>query len=185
MSGYDISDGYTHWPDCWKTHEKCKRPMVVIGIDPGTNTGWSVRYDNGVHDSGTWNLKGGRHEGGGMRFLRLRKLLIELLDSVNPEFIAYEEVRAHMGVDAAHIYGGVIAVISEECEKRKVPYVGIPVGTVKKFACGKGNANKDMMVLAAKKKWDLYLGEDEADARWIAETAYAENCNKGRPEKSS
>ena len=49
--------------------------MSVIGIDPGTKCGWCVRHDGGSMDSGTWNLKGGRFEGGGMRFLRMRQLL--------------------------------------------------------------------------------------------------------------
>lgn len=143
--------------------------MSVIGIDPGTKCGWCVRHDGGGMDSGTWNLKGGRFEGGGMRFLRMRQHIAELLDTTKPTLVAFEEVRRHQGVDAAHIYGGIIAVITEECERRKVPYMGIPVGTIKKRATGKGNAGKPDMMDAARREWPGWTGDDnEADARWIA-----------------
>lgn len=150
--------------------------MIVLAIDPGTSCGWAIRYENGAMDAGTWDLSSRRHEGGGMRFVRLRSHLANLIEAAGPTLIAYEEVCAHRGTDAGHIYGGIIAVISEECEARKIPYQGIPVGTVKKHATGKGNADKVAMVKAANARWGLSLDlsdNNEADARWIAETAIA------------
>lgn len=104
-----------------------------------------------------------------MRFLRMRQNIAELLDTVKPGMLAFEEVRRHQGVDAAHIYGGIIAVITEECERRSIPYMGIPVGTIKKRATGKGNAGKPEMMDAVRREWPGWDGDDnEADARWIA-----------------
>ena len=147
---------------------------AVIGIDPATVCGWA-KHDLFLHTwtSGTWDLGSRRHEGGGMRFLRLRGYLGELFDSGGGDIsVIYEEVRRHMGTDAAHVYGGIIAKITEECEARvpKIPYMGVPVGTVKKLATGKGNANKAAMVEAAKKNWPGFepVDHNEADARWIA-----------------
>lgn len=149
--------------------------MLVIGIDPGTLCGWCVINRAGGRetvDSGTWSLKGSRYEGGGMRFVRLRSLLSELLQNVKPEVLAFEEVRGHKGVDAAHVYGGIVAVLTEECERRGIPYGGVPVATAKKYATGKGNANKEAMTRAAAAKWPGWTGDDnEADARWIATCA--------------
>ena len=143
--------------------------MVVIGIDPGTRCGWCVLGDDGQVSSGTWNLKPSRFEGAGMRFVRLRKYLDELIRAAHPDQLACEEVRRHLGVDAAHIYGGILAILQEQCEIYRIPYQGIPVGTVKKRATGKGNAQKDVMIAAAKAKWPDFNGDDnEADARWIA-----------------
>jgi Holliday junction resolvasome RuvABC endonuclease subunit len=143
--------------------------MVILGIDPGTLCGWAVARSGEVLDSGTWSLKGGRYEGGGMRFLRFRRYLAEVLDAAMPDAVCFEEVRRHMGTDAAHIYGGIVAVLTSECEERGIPYKGIPVGTVKKFATGKGNANKDRMLEATRNRWPEFSGDDnEADARWIA-----------------
>lgn len=144
----------------------------ILAIDPGTHCGWAIRHPNGSMHSGVWNLKGGRFEGGGMRFVRLRGYLDQLHAATPVERVAFEEVRRHMGVDAAHIYGGVVATLTAFCEQHKIPYEGIPVGTVKKKATGKGNAQKDAMVAAAKAKWpeQNVADDNQADALWIAAT---------------
>lgn len=111
-----------------------------------------------------------------MRFLRLRAYLREVLDRFPPDLVAYEEVRMHRGVDAAHIYGGIVAVLVEECETRKIPYSAIHYAKAKKVATGKGNADKAAMVAAAAARWPRAEAYDdnEADARWIAEAAAKE-----------
>ena len=157
---------------------------TVIGIDPGTHCGFAVRHPDGDMHSGVWDLSGSRYEGGGMRYVRLHRLLCELLDCIDwgdqpqSEFVlvAYEEVHRHLGTAAAHIYGGIVAVITQECEQRGVPYLGIPVGTIKKYATGRGNSGKEAMIAAALEKWPQLwtaqtISSDEADARWIAEYA--------------
>lgn len=146
--------------------------MLYLGIDPGTNCGWAIMDKSlVVKANGHWNLKGGRFEGGGMRYVRFRSYVQALLDAY-PEIkqVGFEEVRMHMGVDAAHVYGGIVASLTALLEERKIPYAGIPVGTVKKRATGKGNASKDAMVSTALRQWPLFteLTEDEADALWIA-----------------
>ncbi len=155
--------------------------MIIIGIDPGTACGWAV-YDS-EHTtwiSGVWDLKSRRHEGGGMRFLRLRGYIKELFTAVSPSAVVYEEVRRHMGTDAAHVYGGIVAVITEECEARGIPYLGVPVGTVKKLATGKGNAGKPAMIAAALERWPGFepADDNEADARWIAVAGEVEICGE-------
>ncbi len=157
--------------------------MKILGIDPGSHCGWAYRDGRGkgrrvgvVWESGVWDLAARRHEGGGMRYLRCRKYLQDVLDLLKPEVVVYEEVRRHMGTDAAHVYGGIVAVISEECEARKIPYRGIPVGTIKKHATGKGNADKVKMGEAARYRWPDYdfADDNEVDARFIADTAATE-----------
>ena len=79
-------------------------------------------------------------------------------------------MRRHKGVDAAHIYGGLWAHLTAWCEHHGIPYQGVPVGEIKKFATGKGNANKELMV-AAMRRLGHQLGDaddDEADALAIA-----------------
>lgn len=148
--------------------------MTVIGIDPGTSCGWAVLSDDGKRiASGVWNLSPGRHEGGGMRFLRLERYMREVIGNLEHSaglVVAYEEVRRHMGTDAAHIYGGVVATITRICEQEGIPYRGVPVGTVKKTATGKGNADKALMMTTAVMRWESGFSSDEADALWVAET---------------
>lgn len=145
--------------------------MITVAIDPGTQCGYAIDID-GVRGSGVWNLSPGRHEGGGMRYLRLRKYLQEVIPESEPCVVFYEEVRGHKGTDAAQIYGGIVAVITELCEARGVPYAGVPVGTVKKHATGKGNANKAAMIEAAQNAFGPEVTDDnEADALWILDWA--------------
>ena len=154
--------------------------MRIIGIDPGSFCGWSV-IDNDVRiASGVWALKGGRHEGGGMRYLRVQLLFKKLVADYHPDAVAYEIVRRHgknNNTDAAHIYGGIIGQIATICEQEEIPFAGIEVRTAKRIATGKGNANKEAMVKAAQAKWDpSIVSDDEADALWMAYSLYQELC---------
>jgi crossover junction endodeoxyribonuclease RuvC len=151
----------------------------ILAIDPGSRTGWCVRYDGHRMDAGTWDLTAKRFEGGGMRYVRLRSYLTEILDRASPDVVVVEEVHRHMGADAAHLYGAIVGLVWEECERRepKVPYSSVHWTKVKQTATGKGNAKKDAMLAAANARWKLTLGpkdENEADARWIAEAAALE-----------
>lgn len=144
--------------------------MVVLGIDPGTHCGWCVMSLSGDLVSGTWQLADSkRRESEGMRFIRLRRELRAALAKYEPALVAFEEVRNHKGVRAAHIYGGIIAHVTEMLDTQGIAYTSIPVGVVKKRATGKGNAGKEQMMAACRTQWPGWSGDDnEADARWIA-----------------
>lgn len=135
---------------------------IRLALDLGTNTGWATTRD-GVTVSGTTSFRVGRYEGGGMRYLRFQRWLDEMarhgLDS-----IWFEEVRRHAGTDAAHVYGGLLATLTAWCEHRGIPYSGVPVGSIKKHATGKGNANKDLMIAAAVARGFNPCDDNEADA---------------------
>src|SRR5690606_19315061 len=92
-------------------------------------------------------------------------------------------VRRHVGVDAAHAYGGFMAHLTAWCEHHQIPYRGVPVGTIKKHATGKGNAGKDA-VIAAVRAWSFDpVDDNEADAlallRWAIAT---QEVGHGHPE---
>ena len=69
-----------------------------------------------------------------------------------------------MGVDAAHAYGGFMAHLTAWCEHHQIPYTGIPVGTIKKSACGKGNAGKQEIIDAMVARGHSPVDDNEADA---------------------
>lgn len=133
----------------------------ILALDLGTNTGWAMKTDSSII-SGSVNFATKRNEGGGMRFLRFRRWL----DSINTGIaeIHFEEVRRHAGTQAAHIYGGFVAQLTGWCEENSIPYSSVPVGTIKKAATGKGNATKDQMIEAAKRKGFNPADDNEADA---------------------
>lgn len=137
----------------------------VAAFDLGTTCGFAVgHHHHGNVMSGWWNLKPGRFDGGGMRFVKFRRQLDELRKAYPFELVVFEEVRKHRGTDAAHVYGGLMGVLTAWCEDNGVPYVGVPVGVIKKFATGKGNADK-AAVIAAVKMWGFKPeNDDEADA---------------------
>ncbi|WP_428544039.1 hypothetical protein [Profundibacter sp.] len=110
-----------------------------------------------------------------MRYLRFVNWLTELDQLAGPiATIWFEEVRRHAGTDAAHVYGGLMATLTAWAEMRGVPYQGVPVGTIKKHATGKGNASKAMMIEAAQARGYRPADDNEADAiailHWALET---------------
>ncbi len=173
-----IRSGQANAAALWRALNAAQ-PAHVMGIDPGTRCGWAVLDMAGERvASGVWDLRSKRHEGGGMRYLRCRKMLLDALAEFSVAAVFYEEVRRHAGTSAAHVYGGLIAMIGAVCEERSVPYSAIPVGTVKKAAAGKGNASKAAMVEAAAARWGVQCErDDEADALWIADVGRLHICD--------
>ena len=148
---------------------------TILALDLGTTTGWALRGHDGLITTGTVCFRPGRFDGGGMRYLRFTNWLTEIDRLSGPvEAIWFEEVRRHAGTDAAHVYGGLMATLTAWAELRGVPYEGVPVGTIKRFATGKGNANKDAMIAAARARGFSPADDNEADAiailMWAIET---------------
>ncbi|MEY3665612.1 MAG: hypothetical protein RLZZ153_1794 [Pseudomonadota bacterium] len=138
---------------------------TILALDLGTTTGWALCSPDGAITSGTQSFRPQRFEGGGMRFLRFKRWLTELnahaggIDSLH-----FEEVRRHVSTDAAHAYGGFLATLTSWCEHHQIPYQGVPVGTIKKYATGKGNASKDEMITAMRRLGHVPTDDNEADA---------------------
>jgi len=148
---------------------------TVLALDLGTTTGWALRGFDGLITSGTVSFKPSRFDGGGMRYLRFQNWLSEMDRLVGPiATIYFEEVRRHVGTDAAHVFGGLMAVLTAWAELRGVPYQGVPVGTIKKSATGRGNAPKQAMIDSARARGFTPKDDNEADAiailLWAIET---------------
>lgn len=144
--------------------------MRILALDLGTSCGWAISRDQAPYISGVLDLSPGRYSGGGMRFVRFGNELTTLLNA-RIDRVVFEEVRRHLGVDAAHIYGGLLAVLTAECERRSIPYEGVPVATIKKHATGKGNADKKAMVEAASAFDAMIVSDDQADALCLLDYA--------------
>jgi len=137
---------------------------AILALDLGTITGWAMLSDGAI-TSGTASFRPSRYDGGGMRYLRFRGWLEDIrLCAGGIEAVHFEEVRRHAGVDAVHIYGGFLATLTGWCEHRVIPYQGVPVGTIKKFISGKGNADKDAVIAAVRARGFNPADDNEADA---------------------
>jgi Holliday junction resolvasome RuvABC endonuclease subunit len=103
-----------------------------------------------------------------MRYLRFQRWLEEMISPAESEpqidRIVFEEVRRHCGVDAAHAYGGFMSHLQSTCERLEIPYEGVPVGTIKRHATGKGNAGKELVIAAMRARGHVPKDDNEADA---------------------
>ncbi|CAA7618950.1 conserved hypothetical protein [Candidatus Terasakiella magnetica] len=138
---------------------------AVLALDLGTTTGWAMRLADETIVSGTMEFRPSRFEGGGMRYLRFRSWLDHLLGGAKSiSAVYFEEVRRHAGTDAAHIFGGFLAHLTAWCELKHIPYQGVPVGTIKRHATGKGNASKEAVIAAMRARGFTPEDDNEADA---------------------
>lgn len=139
---------------------------TVIALDLGTQTGWAVySKEGGTITSGTTSFKQQRFEGGGMPFLKFKKWLTEMKNACEGfDAVYFEEVRRHLGTDAAHKYDGFLSQLTAWCEHHGIPYEGVPVGSIKKHITGKGNASKEEVIAAVKAKGFSPKDDNEADS---------------------
>ena len=148
---------------------------TTLALDLGTTTGWALRPRDGEIAHGFVSFRPQRFEGGGMRYLRFKRWLSEINAVAGDiQSVYFEEVRRHAGVDAAHVYGGLMATLTAWCEHHNIPYQGVPVGTIKKHATGKGNASKTEVMDAMRALGHPVSDDNEADAlallHWALDT---------------
>ncbi len=152
-----------------------RRGPDILALDLGTTTGWALQSGSSKLESGSVSFRTGRYDGGGVRYLRFRGWLDSMgADAGDITAIYFEEVRRHIGTDAAHVYGGLLATLTSWCEQRGIAYQGVPVGTIKRFISGKGNADKKAVLEAVRARGYRPNDDNEADAiailLWAVET---------------
>jgi len=152
-------------PAASMTTDGSKERPAILALDLGTVTGWALWAPDGAIISGTVSFRPSRYDGGGMRYLRFRGWLDEIRRTT-PGLAAvyFEEVWRHAGTDAAHIYGGFLAHLTTWREERGIAYEGVPVGTIKRHIAGKGNARKEAVIAAVRKRGFAPADHNEADA---------------------
>jgi Holliday junction resolvasome RuvABC endonuclease subunit len=144
--------------------------MKILALDPATHCGFA--HSCGV--SGTWDLSIRRDESSGMRLIRLRGKLNEILTVEGIDLVVYEAARH----GAAKMQGALVVqaelqgVIKVWCQDHDVEYRAFSPKEIKRHAVGRGNASKQEMVVAARRKFDdRIFDDDQADALWILDLA--------------
>lgn len=137
----------------------------ILALDLGTTTGIAI-LNSGNIKSYTKNFKATRFQSADRRFFNFRNHLKDIQDSLllGINVVYFEEVRSHIGNDAAHCYGGFKAALTMFCEDNNIPYQGVAVGTIKKHITGKGNANKEKVIKAVQDLGHNPKDDNEADA---------------------
>ncbi len=135
----------------------------ILCLDLGTKTGFAMRAD-GVTSCGTESFAPKRGDGEGLRYLKFSRWLNRMANGRAIGAVYFEDVRRHVGTDAAHCYGGLRAILTAWCESNNIPYTGYGVGTIKKHFTGNGSAKKDMMITEARRRGFDVPDDNAADA---------------------
>mgnify|MGYP001594289900 CR=1 FL=1 len=157
----------------------------VLALDLGSKTGWAL-VESGRIESGVQVFDVKRGESPGMRYVRFRRWLGEQgLSFGNKvfvprvELIVYEQVH-HRGGAATEVASGFSTRVQEFCAEHGIEHAAIHSATLKKFATGKGNADKGEMFHAAVAKGWLSVADpatrddNEVDALCLLRYALAE-----------
>ena len=142
--------------------------MNILFLDCALSTGFASLW-KGVVESGSVKITLERGESSGMRFLRFRRWLMEMLVNSQGEalydLVAYEQSH-HRGGPATHLAENWIGRVEEECARLGIQYTSVHTGMLKRHASGRGNASKEEMVEAARLRWpdQVVESEDQADA---------------------
>lgn len=137
--------------------------MKILALDQATKCGWATDTSSGM-----WDLKARSGESVGMRVVRFKSKVKEIIEADDIQLIAYERPSGR-NIRAIQVASEMVGVIITLCNERGIEYASYSPGEVKRFATGKGNCNKDDMVEAAEKKWphiDI-IDDNHADALWI------------------
>lgn len=147
--------------------------MKILAIDPATKCGWALSGKPTI--SGTWDLSVRRDESAGMRLIRLKSKLMELLVH-QPDLVVYEAARhaAPKMQGALVVQATLQSVILVFCEENNLEYRGYSPSEIKKHATGKGNANKDLVMQAARNRGWEFRDDNECDALWLLDLAKSE-----------
>lgn len=144
----------------------------ILAIDIGMRAGWACgtpeQVSSGFQDFGRKFI-----EDFGMRFVRFEAWLEEVHKKEQFSIAYFEEVKRQLGYIAARVYNGFLGQLCAFCVKREIACIGIGVGTIKKFATGKGNAKKDQMIEVANTKFSTKIIKDHNEADALALLYYA------------
>ena len=155
--------------------------MIIAGLDLGTRCGWSLWAHGRLINSGAWHLK---PRTGRSRFEVFERQLEALLRAQRVTVVVYEDVHAHSGMTAAHVFGGwaavvetVVARLGLELRKVSTGQARVAAGVVfaSKAEIADGDArrteNKRRMVAASAAIGWPVTSHDEADAVFIGKAA--------------
>ena len=157
--------------------------MTLFALDLGTACGFAI-FKDGKFISGTRKL-GTYKKKFGARFHEFRTWLLNIIAKHNIEAVYFERVFGHKGVEAAHCYGGFLYMLASVCFQQNIPCISFSVQAIKKFMTGKGNATKDEIIAAVKRKGFTPATDDEADAIAIMLLALKEEMSRDKKTNKS
>lgn len=140
----------------------------ILALDIATICGFAV--SNELY--GEWDFRVKRDESSGMRLIRFESKLKEIIELREIDLVVYERPagrHASSVITASELMG----VMKRICERKYIPYRAYSATEIKKFATGKGNSGKPLMIQAANEKYGLSIKSDNiADAIHLLNMAF-------------
>lgn len=143
----------------------------ILALDLATQTGWAL-HASGVTDHGSqsFHRKTGRkrvpdeHEG--VPFLLFVKWLRERVAQDKPDLFVYERPGHFASASAAFMACGLRGILYQTAAYYDIPVVAYSPSAIKKWATGKGGADKDAMKRAARSmsNGETFADDNAADA---------------------
>ena len=134
----------------------------ILALDIATHCGWAINVSETSNIYGVWDLSPKRDESAGMRLIRFRSKLNEVIERENINIVVFER-PAGRHVGAVIVQSELQGQVKVICEDKRISYRGFSSQEIKKFATGKGNANKEAMKKAARERFG-YVGNDDNEA---------------------
>lgn len=150
--------------------------MKILSLDLATVSGWA--YNKPTINGGVWNLKPKRGSSEGMKLIKLRSLLEDFHKTCGGiDLIAYEKPAGRF-INGVISVAELVAVVKLFCEDKNIDYTSYRPTEVKKWATGKGNSNKDVMLAEAKKRHPslVIIDHNMADAVLMLQQTLEEYC---------
>lgn len=143
--------------------------MRIVGLDIATKTGWCLLIEPGGASWGTLDVTPeSKDEPEGVRFRRFADRIGSIVRSADAVIIERTYSR---GKRTAEILNGLTAVALVELERQGIEYAFVDASHLKKWATGKGNADKALMIARAHELLGARaedMTDDEADAYHLA-----------------
>lgn len=147
--------------------------MKILALDLGTKTGYALEADSYPLSCGSIRLatpdeirnqaKTRMDRRGDVRFLRLVIFLRKVCRDFSPDWIVFEDVQFASTSQQAHLWATWRAAVWLMSYESPCAVECCPVGTLKKFATGKGNALKPAMAKYLCKNPRFRLGDGVID----------------------
>lgn len=143
----------------------------MLALDLGTKTGWALLNREGIVVSGTLVLAKAKEikEQNGReldcRYCRLAEFVSSMVKSNGVEVLGFEDVEFSSYTAQTQLWASLRAAVwATGCGLPSLEIEAVPVGTLKKFATGHGNATKDMMAASLKRSHpEFFIGSQPDD----------------------
>jgi Holliday junction resolvasome RuvABC endonuclease subunit len=132
--------------------------MKILALDIATKTGWCTESA-----SGAWDFSLKRGESYGMRVVKFKAAVREMIRLEGITLVSYER-PAGLHKSSIMVASEMVGVLQDLCIELGVEITNYAAKEIKKHATGNGNAGKQLMVAKAKELGFNVESEDEADA---------------------